>query len=80
MGLEDEMGPIEREIDELFTRGLAADPLILRLLTGELAEDDAISPLPISPLLMFQLLGRVMGTHREALTRLARKMDDLGSS
>jgi hypothetical protein len=68
----DEIGPCNERSKSRFTRGLAADPLILRLTTGDVPDEPALP-------LIVQSLGRLLATHGEALMRHAGEIDDLRS-
>ncbi len=66
-------GPLEQEIDELFTRRLHGHPSILALTTGEVRGDvpDIVGK-------TIEALSLVARTGREALLRIARRVDGLG--
>lgn len=68
-----EPGLVEREIDELFSRELAAHPLILAITTGQIDADNIAEALPAT----IQGLGLILSVHRQALSLLAREIDDL---
>jgi hypothetical protein len=72
--MDDQKGPLEQEIDELFTRKLHGHPSILALTTGEVKGDD---PDIVGKAL--EALSLLAMTEREALLRIARRVDRLGA-
>jgi hypothetical protein len=72
--MDETQGPLEREIEELFTRNLAGHPSILALTTGEVEVTD-----PKILLKSIEALSLLAITEREALVRIAREVDNLRS-